>query len=466
MSIPKPIARATLGASGPLPAALDLDADPKVEIPKLKARRAVLEKRRLGVDARIAAVDLKLTDAHVDLKSLQAEARSIAQAVASPTLQGVQREHATARASVVQELIGFQQAQITGLNAERQTLQAKCEAIQADIDRIDAQIEYYDYLRDEQERVEERAQRQRQEQLTAQKRADDERARKKHQAYVDRLRRMAQAAADYRRQCEQAWQEMQQQLNAAERLASDRQARADESLRLAETRGVSIRDLQSAFQRIEVRENREDNVERVEFKADRAEDALDAALASAVASYLRGLVAAAEGNDSTAISIPTGIRVASATVATSPLGEIEQALNRITHEVAEGREDSAQANAQQSAAWALCHGLLPHPDDLATLLRAGGNNGQWAGHFDALGDALARHDEEKFRHGQLQARTGGGRLEVLRTIADSIQVMGPNALIGVIAKPTRPVHVPAQPPAPSTGSAASPDLNAILDDLF
>ena len=193
-----------------------------------------------------------------------------------------------------------------------------------------------------------------------------------------------------------------------------------------------------------------------------AQRAADQALGHSVSSYLQGLVAQAESNDASAVTIPTGIRVASTTISGPPLGEIEALIADVQGEVREGKSDSPTQRARQSAAWALGHGLMPHPGDIARLLGGQGNKG-WAKQFGETGRKLDRFAEAGVGNAHLRALNAGERLDVMDGYCSLLAQYGADRLMDLVSGKK---HEPPPPPDPKQSGMRRAELDSVLDQLF
>lgn len=196
-----------------------------------------------------------------------------------------------------------------------------------------------------------------------------------------------------------------------------------------------------------------------EAKADHFEQREDRAalIGASIEGQLHGLVARALTGQDVSSAIPSGsVRVAS-TVGTTSNAEIA-AL------VAQAR--SADDPVRNSAAWAVGHGFMPHPEDLAELLDRGVRDPSWAEGFRGLGPAL---DATREGPTSLRVQRAHAHLDLLTQHRRGLVALGPKALLGLIVTPERPLTT-AQPrfPTPAEGGArmGQAALDAVLDKLF
>lgn len=197
------------------------------------------------------------------------------------------------------------------------------------------------------------------------------------------------------------------------------------------------------------------------------QEQLDAALDREVASYLGALRVAAQDRGSQ-VAIPEGVRAASSL--TGPSLAIDDLLRDIRiedrpddRELARGAKD-----AQTSAAWALGQGLMPHPLDLSTLLRAGQADGAWSEHFASLGARLEAVDRRPAPNVQLQMVAGAERLSTLRDFVDALGAYSSERLLTAIVAPEqlRGTSAPILPLERTRGAMTAGAFNAMMDGLF
>lgn len=190
----------------------------------------------------------------------------------------------------------------------------------------------------------------------------------------------------------------------------------------------------------------------------------DAAIASSVAAYLQGLVEQARsGDDVTAI--PLDVRVASASISAPSAS----ALNALISEV-QSADDPVAAKAQQSAAWAVSHGFVPHPGDLSTILRSTGVDEAWAQRFEHNAAQLDRL-EPSTRIPQLQVIHAAARLELVRDTVRLLDGYTPERTVRMIGNPQSLLELPGKIGAPAAASGASPRMgraafDRMLNSLF
>ena len=252
---------------------------------------------------------------------------------------------------------------------------------------------------------------------------------------------------------------------------------ADQNRRMERLLQSWDKEIQAAFDHLKtegVRIAQEHSVRAAEDGRRAAQEAADAALTSSIASYLEGLAGQAKGNDTSAVSVPTGIRVASSLFAGPPLAEINALLSQVEKDVTTGADDSPQALAQESAAWALGHGLMPHPGDLATLLGTAGVDDAWASRFKSIGDALDGLEGKSFKNSQLKAHVAHEQFSLLKDHVNVLQSYSAERLVGLVAQPGNlgatlgaiTIAPPSQSQNASRARMPDKEFNRMLDNLF
>jgi hypothetical protein len=228
---------------------------------------------------------------------------------------------------------------------------------------------------------------------------------------------------------------------------------------LARDRFVRQAELKDQSQRAELELRR---------RSDLGQEAADAALTAAINGHLEGLVVQASANDTTAVSLPTGVRVASGSIAGPPIDNIDALLAAAQRAVIEGRDDDGAAEARRSAAGALAHGLMPHPEDLARLLAAAGAEASTVDHFRSLGAALDRLDRAEPGKAEVGARQAGRRLDVVGAYCDALTRSGGGAVLALVVngdgRGFDPAELPSRPGDPS--ALRQRELDDVLDGLF
>jgi hypothetical protein len=216
--------------------------------------------------------------------------------------------------------------------------------------------------------------------------------------------------------------------------------------------------------------DQEKRTEGSQARRELAQEAADRALAGAVTSYLEGLAAQAQGNDASAVTIPTGFRAASLVLAGPPVAEIQALLGDILTDVAEGASDDPTARARQSAIWALGQGLSPHGEDVAEALRGSKLDPEWAERFSQLAERLTALEGPSSRLAQLEAYRGGEKLDLLKAHVGSLQAYGSERLLTALGRPEKLAGTSAPRPGPlvlGRGAAMpGPAFHAMLDGLF
>lgn len=206
-----------------------------------------------------------------------------------------------------------------------------------------------------------------------------------------------------------------------------------------------------------------------------AQEAADAALTHSISSYLEGLAVQAQSNDASAVSIPSGVRVASTSFAGPALTEISALVSEAEREIGEGRFDSATESSQRSATWALEHGLMPHPGDLGRLVAASGVDASWGERFSQLGAKLDNIDAgASVRHGQMKAYLAHEKLGALQDYVNVLGAFGGGRVVGLVSNPASLGGIGALSGTPPTSSQSGGargkmperEFNKMLDNLF
>ncbi len=192
--------------------------------------------------------------------------------------------------------------------------------------------------------------------------------------------------------------------------------------------------------------------------------ALQDQLTSGLEVYLAGQVAQAQGGSDVSISIPSGVQIAGALASAPAVAELESLADHI-----EGAEASV-AQSQQSAAWALQHAFMPHPEDLSKLMKAGGVDAPFAERLSAMSSLLKALDGAATKHPQMAMDVAQQRVHTLKDQVGVMKAYGAERTLALIKNPTSlktslQSKVPAVPKAggPKMGHAA---LGKVLDGLF
>lgn len=195
-----------------------------------------------------------------------------------------------------------------------------------------------------------------------------------------------------------------------------------------------------------------------------AQEAVQALDAAALEVYLSGLVNQAKAGADVSVSIPAGVRVAS-DIASAPSGaELTSLLDHIED------SEAAHAAAQRSAAWALGHGLMPHPGDLRDLMKAGEIDAPFAARLGGLAETLSKLDERPTGHPKLGVLAAHERVSTLRDQVHVMKAYGSDRTLALVKDPTklgsslaRPVPAALEGRGPKMGHAA---LGKVLDNIF
>lgn len=236
-------------------------------------------------------------------------------------------------------------------------------------------------------------------------------------------------------------------------------------------------EIQASFERLrreadaaaiqEVEDRKIESAQR--FAKETAQAAQTAALAAAVERYLQGLVLEASANDSSAVTVPSGLRVAGPSGSSAALGHINSLIAAADREVLEGRADSPEAASGRSAKFALQHGFLPHPLDLAILLDGHGLSSAWSDRFRALGLLMSEAETRpQFQHPQLKVTRAATQLDHLRDHVGGLKEFQPDRLVLLISSPARLRGSQIAPPSLKTSVRAAlsePDFLRMMSDL-
>ncbi|MBI4819902.1 MAG: hypothetical protein HY791_26750 [Deltaproteobacteria bacterium] len=224
--------------------------------------------------------------------------------------------------------------------------------------------------------------------------------------------------------------------------------------------------LREEGQRIEAKKT-EDAIEaqRTEFRLQSQQDVVERLDANALGRSLEGLAIAAEKNDNAAVSIPSGIKVASALLVGPAIGSL---LDKVEDEVLEGRSDSPFAQSDASIRWALGHGMMPHPTDLASSMQGRGLDRDFATRFSELGQRLDQLSEKSFRNPQLQGVVGHERLGILKEHVQLLGAYSSQRLVSLVRDPEalKGTQSPTLPVERGKGQLRPRELNQMLDKLF
>lgn len=189
----------------------------------------------------------------------------------------------------------------------------------------------------------------------------------------------------------------------------------------------------------------------------------DQASAASIESLLRGLVANAEAGADVTISIPSGIRVASTMGGTSA-SELSALATEVFHA---DEEPTARSDGQRSALWAVTHGFMPHPVDVATVMTAVGRDPSYSGRLNELGRVLDAIPQGRVGPLKFRALAATQRLERLSELRQLLSSYGPRRLLTLLARPFD-LHEDA-PDAPAFGAQPQmghEGLGQVLDALF
>lgn len=149
----------------------------------------------------------------------------------------------------------------------------------------------------------------------------------------------------------------------------------------------------------------------------------DQALESAAAErHLAGLVAQAVAGADISISIPSGVRVATDLVSAAVDADLSALLLR-------SLGDADLPQDQRSVAWAMGHGMIPHPGDLASIMDRRGLDGSWAAHLHELGQKLDAMGPKPLPQVQLV------KLDALHGVVGTLKAYPADRLLGLAVMP-------------------------------
>jgi hypothetical protein len=193
-------------------------------------------------------------------------------------------------------------------------------------------------------------------------------------------------------------------------------------------------------------------------KKQSAERALNALQEAAADAYLQGQIAQALAGYDVTISAPEGVRFASDLVQVATDLETQHLFDRAT------KIDPDLPVDQRSVLWALGHGFVPHPEDLATLMDRQKVDGDWSKLLHGLASKLDTIGDR----GLPQLQTG--KLDVLQSVVGVLKAYPSDRLLILATEPKRitsplkiaPPGNEASTSGPKMGQAA---LNRVLDGL-
>jgi len=205
--------------------------------------------------------------------------------------------------------------------------------------------------------------------------------------------------------------------------------------------------------------------------AEQAQQAMDAALDARIESFLGSLLSAASDPDSK-VAIPDGFRSATG----SPHGPSLPDFSALVAEIESADKtdaisaDDPIARSQASAAWAIGHGMMPHPGDLSHIMKANNVDPTFAARFDDLAGSLDKIQSKTFVHPQLKVQAGADRLDALKSYVDTLSGYGSARLVKLVSDPGSLLGFvePAMPSPSATNPKRMPErqFNAMLDNLF
>ncbi|MEE2903944.1 MAG: hypothetical protein VYC39_16575 [Myxococcota bacterium] len=195
--------------------------------------------------------------------------------------------------------------------------------------------------------------------------------------------------------------------------------------------------------------------------------------ASRLLHYVNGALNHAEANESISITIPSGVQVASQAIVATQVGELLEAIGDLRAEINDN-DDQIINRAQYSAVWATAHGFVPHPRDIADLVRAYPQGEAWAQRFAEFSQNLKTAQHTENQPGRLQGYLAHKEIDTLRSHVQHLQALGTKALSKLIStKPSTALPLGAPPRFISKQDAAnagptqikSASLQTILNDF-
>jgi hypothetical protein len=184
------------------------------------------------------------------------------------------------------------------------------------------------------------------------------------------------------------------------------------------------------------------------------EAAEQAAIAQAIEHDLANRRAAVD-----ALRIPEGVRVASPLIHAPSIA----ALNALIGEIDTANHQAD--GAQRSAIWAIRHGALPHPGDLARILDAVGADKEWAAQLHS--HAAVLEDRTRFRTPQVALHVATTKLDACGQTVRLLDRYGADRTLRLIANPMSLRDLPSLPQNMRRNSGMSEaELDRVLDALF
>ena len=146
---------------------------------------------------------------------------------------------------------------------------------------------------------------------------------------------------------------------------------------------------------------------------------------------------------------------------------VESLLDRVEDEILEGALDSPLAKSDASIRWALGHGFMPHPGDLAQSMNRHGLDAEFAHRFADLGQKLEQLGDKAFRNPQLQGVVGHEKVGLLKEQVALLGAYTPERLVSLATNPAslRDRPTPVLPTA-AKGALKPTEFNRMLDKLF
>lgn len=182
---------------------------------------------------------------------------------------------------------------------------------------------------------------------------------------------------------------------------------------------------------------------------------------SSVEARLYNQVQQAQAGYDISISVPEGVSVASTLIVAANDAELFSMFTEL-----KDADDHQVRDAQHSAAWAMQHGLVPHPKDLGTIASHFEGDRDWGQRFADLGARLDALVTPAKSHARIQADLGGARLDLVKSTVAALGDYGPARAATLVKAPQTLGTLGAAPTVP--GKAPGMDraqLRRVLDTL-
>lgn len=209
--------------------------------------------------------------------------------------------------------------------------------------------------------------------------------------------------------------------------------------------------------------------ESIAASREQAQEVAASIAASVLLQRLSGAEVLAESSG-LAVSVPEGLKVASMFVHGPSLSELSGVAAELQEELQAGGLRDRSRHAQASLAFALEHGLLPHPSELGRVIDELGISPEKAKQLIGLGDQLDRASHQNFSHPGLRFAGAQKTLDALKQTKDEVTAIGGESLLKLALRPEsmRGQTLPYNPPgAQSLASGMSkPAFDQMLTGLF